>query len=98
MSGGSSDEDPSSAPGEGGRKRSRSGRGAPKRKRRHRLAVVKGGWNEEDDAKLTRSAAVLLHHADSAPAHCQGIAMQSSGSGLTSSLKAAAKAAPTPAA
>lgn len=49
---GSSDDDPN-AP-ESGRKRSRSGRGTPKRKRRHRLAVVKGGWNEEDDAKLTR--------------------------------------------
>lgn len=49
---GSSDDDPN-AP-ESSRKRSRSGRGTPKRKRRHRLAVVKGGWNEEDDAKLTR--------------------------------------------
>lgn len=48
---GSSDDDPN-AP-ESGRKR-RSGRGTTKRKRRHRLAVVKGGWNEEDDAKLTR--------------------------------------------
>ncbi|KAK9837389.1 hypothetical protein WJX84_000097 [Apatococcus fuscideae] len=57
---GSSDEDPN-AP-ESGRKRPRSGRGNPKRKRRHRLAVVKGGWNEEDDAKLTRL--VQQHRTD----------------------------------
>ena len=59
-SGASSEEDPNAPPGEAGRKRSRSGRGTPKRKRRHRLAVVKGGWNEEDDAKLTRSESAIL--------------------------------------
>ncbi len=59
-SGASSEEDPNAPPGEAGRKRSRSGRGTPKRKRRHRLAVVKGGWNEEDDAKLTRSEFILF--------------------------------------